>query len=628
MNNALRVLLVRDQDDDIAPIMQELSQAGYTVTFRRVATADRMQDALASPWDIVIADYQHEAFSALEALSLLKRHGLDIPFLIVSDTASKESAVQAMRSGAHDCLSTDDLARLGPAVERELREAIVRRERKQIDRAHRESENRFRKIFHASPLALAIGRLTDACLLDANQSFCELIGYHREEVYGHSMVNIGLWISNEEWSIFVQTLRTQYSIEGLEKMLHVRDGSVRELLVWLEMVELEGEPCVLCIFYDVTERRKAEERIHRQFQRMAALRRIQMSISASIDLNQTLDLLLGHITVLLNVDAAAVLLLQPQNQTLVYADGKGFRTTLVQQSRLPLGEGLAGYAALKRSPMNISDLRMSPVACERPFLLQEEGFLSYYGVPLIAKRQVKGVLELFHRTPMVFDQEWVHFLEALSGQAAIAIDNSELIEHLQQSRDQLECAYDATIEGWARVLDLRDKETEGHSQRVTQLTVCLAQAMGMSSDEIVHIRRGAFLHDIGKMGIPDSILLKPGSLHDEEWAVMRRHPEYAYSMLSPIEFLRPALDIPYCHHEKWDGSGYPRGLRGDEIPLSARIFAVVDVWDALSFDRPYRKAWPREQVFAHLEEGAGQHFDPMVVGAFLKMMREEPPSEP
>ncbi|MEW5940123.1 MAG: HD-GYP domain-containing protein, partial [Chloroflexota bacterium] len=160
---------------------------------------------------------------------------------------------------------------------------------------------------------------------------------------------------------------------------------------------------------------------------------------------------------------------------------------------------------------------------------------------------------------------------------------------------------------------------EGHTQRVTAMTEKLAAAMGMSGAEIVHIRRGALLHDIGKMGVPDYILFKEGSLTDEEWVAMKKHPQFAYEMLSPIEFLRPALDIPYCHHEKWDGSGYPRGLKGEQIPLAARLFAVIDVWDALRSDRPYRPAWPEDKTLRHIQSLAGAHFDPKAVEAFLSV---------
>jgi putative two-component system response regulator len=193
---------------------------------------------------------------------------------------------------------------------------------------------------------------------------------------------------------------------------------------------------------------------------------------------------------------------------------------------------------------------------------------------------------------------------------------------LREANAQLLNAYEATIDGLSHALDLRDRETEGHSRRVTELTLKLAQSLNMSDEEITHIRRGALLHDMGKIGIPDSILHKPSILTEEEWVIMRKHPQFAYEMLSAIEYLLPALDIPHSHHEKWDGTGYPRGLKGDEIPLSARLFAIADVWDALISDRPYRTAWTEEQAQEYICEQSGKHFDPMVVELFFKAMEE------
>lgn len=193
-------------------------------------------------------------------------------------------------------------------------------------------------------------------------------------------------------------------------------------------------------------------------------------------------------------------------------------------------------------------------------------------------------------------------------------------EALQKAHLDLQEAYDKTIEGWVVALDLRDRETEGHTQRVTEMTVKLARSLGLAEEEIVHIRRGALLHDIGKMGIPDEILQKPGPLTDDEWVTMRRHPQYAFQMLSPIHYLKQALIIPYYHHERWDGSGYPHKLKGEEIPLIARLFAVVDVWDALSSDRPYRKSMPSHEVIEYLQREAGRLFDPELIRRFIHLL--------
>ncbi|MFQ5813950.1 MAG: HD-GYP domain-containing protein, partial [Anaerolineae bacterium] len=347
-----------------------------------------------------------------------------------------------------------------------------------------------------------------------------------------------------------------------------------------------------------------------------------------LDLRVTLNVILDQVTAQLSVDAADILLLNSHTQTLEYAAGRGFRTRALQHTGLRLGEGYAGRAALKRRAVSIPNLAEAEDGLGRAPLLADEGFIVYHGVPLIAKGQIKGVLEVFHRAPVDPNPEWLDFLEALATQAAIAIDNATLFEDLQRSNVQQALAYDITLEGWARALELRDMETEGHSQRVTEMTLRLARAIGMSDEALVHVRRGALLHDIGKMGIPDAILQKPGSLDDDEWEVMRQHPLWAYEMLSSIVFLRPALEIPYCHHEKWDGSGYPRGLKEEQIPLPARIFAVADVYDALRPDRPYRQAWPEEKVREYIREQAGKHFDPQVVEVFMELHLLPPDENP
>ena len=354
-------------------------------------------------------------------------------------------------------------------------------------------------------------------------------------------------------------------------------------------------------------------------ERLKSLRAIDISITESPSLEDTLQVILKQVAGQVEIDAAVILVLNAETQTLDFAAGKGFRSQVLQHTRLRIGEGYAGRAALQRSRVEVRDLDRRKTDFLRAPGFASEGFKAYFGLPLIAKDRVQGVLEVFLRTAFEPDTEWLDFLEALAGQAAIAIDSAKLLKDLGESNANLIHAYDETIEGWSRAMDLRDEETEGHTRRVTEITLHLAQLMGISADQILHIRRGALLHDIGKMGVPDNILLKPGKLTDEEWVIMRKHPIFAYEMLSKIEYLVPALDIPFCHHEKWDGSGYPRGLKGTDIPLAARIFAIADVYDALTSDRPYRKAWSEEQTLNHISEQSGTHFDPQVVQAFLKL---------
>lgn len=368
---------------------------------------------------------------------------------------------------------------------------------------------------------------------------------------------------------------------------------------------------------DITERTRARESTQRQLARLSALREIDHVISSSFDLRLTLSELLRHLQRELGVDAADVLLLNNPSLSLEYAAGFGFRTKAPENVRVRLGQPHAGLAALNRQMIEIPDLRAQSGEIWQHTQLAGEDFVSYYGVPLIAKGNVKGVLEVYHRTRLAADREWLEFLELLAGQAALAIDNALLFSNLEQSNIDLTLAYDATIKGWSRAMDLRDKETEGHTLRVTETAMELATRFGMRDLELVGVRRGALLHDVGKMGVPDSILLKPGPLTPDEWDVMKRHPALAFEMLAPIPYLASALDIPYCHHEKWDGTGYPRGLKGREIPLSARIFAIVDVWDALTSDRPYRPAWSNEEALAYIQGEAGKHFDPDLVATCL-----------
>jgi putative nucleotidyltransferase with HDIG domain len=361
------------------------------------------------------------------------------------------------------------------------------------------------------------------------------------------------------------------------------------------------------------------EEAQRRLDHLRSLRNVDIAITSSLDLRVTLEVFVDQVITQLHLDAANVLILNQEMLTLEYAAGHGFRSEALRHTQLRLGEGLAGRAALERRTVHLPNLNEDLNELQRSPHLRDENFKVYFAVPLIAKGQIKGVLEAFHRDPIVPGDEWMGFLETLAGQAAIAMDNAELFDGLQRTNIELALAYDTTIEGWSCALDLRDKETEGHTLRVTELTLRLAREMGISEAELVHVRRGALLHDIGKMGIPDAILLKPGPLSDEEWVIMRKHPVYALDLLSRIPYLRSSLDVPYYHHEKWDGSGYPTGLCGEQIPLPARIFAVADVWDALRSDRPYRPGWEEERAREYIISEAGKHFDPQVVEVFQRV---------
>ena len=596
-------------------------------------------------------------------------------------------------------------------------------EKYRAEQALRASEDRFSKVFLTSPDSININRLDDGKYIEINQGFTQITGYTRADALGKNSDDIHIWVNPQDRKNIAEKIRQTGQVNNYEALFRKKNGETIVGLFSGRIIEIDGQPCILSIsrdisdkkkgeeqqrflsqfpeqnpnpvirinrsgmilyanpisapvlemwqtetgkeipdnlkylliepiqtqqskefelivaaniyivvitpikgedylnlyFSNITQRKKAEQNIQRQLQRLAALRTIDSAITASMDMRLTLHILLEQVTNQLEVDAAAVLLLNPGSLLIQSVAESGFRRTLIADPGLHLGKGYAGIAALERHIIRDENLNENSISNLTFPQAIDEGYHTYLGIPLVAKGVVVGVLELYNRNPFPSEPEWASFLEALAAQAAIALENATLFEDLQKANSDLTMAYDATIEGWAHALELRDGETEGHSQRVSEMAVELARAMGISEDQLIHVRRGTLLHDIGKMGIPDSILLKPAPLTADEWKIMRQHPTYALELLSGIDFLKPAMEIPYCHHERWNGTGYPCGLKQEEIPITARIFAVVDVWDALRSDRPYRLAWKDDQARAYLRELSGIEFDPKVVEMFLSV---------
>jgi len=744
MGIPLRVLMIEDSENDAQLVLHEIQRGEYDVEWERVETRSAMLDALARrPWDIIICDHSLPQFDAMAALGTLQARGFDLPFIIVSGSISEEDAVKSLRAGAHDFIMKEQLARLIPAIQRELGDAKTRHERKQAEGAMLASEARYRRLFEAAKDGILILNANTGAIVDVNPFLIEIVGYSHAEFLGKQLWEIGFFkdivankaaflkLQEERYiryenlpletkdghRIWVEFVSNAYDVNGKqviqcnirditerkrsadqlkyharllrhindaviatddqfhitawnraaekmygwrgeevmghnvseilnfeltdeqrsaarellketiasrsERIHHRRDGRI--LYVEVNTIALTNEhgrmTGYVSVNRDITERKQAEEQTQLQIQRLKALRAIDIAISSSLNLSLTLDILLDQVTTQLNTDAAAILLFHPITKTLEYVVSRGFRSTAIRQSKVKLAQGYAGQAILERRIVHIPNLMETDTEFAQALLIKGEGFSDYYYVPLVVKGEVKGVLEIFHRSVLPGDPEWLDFLETLAGQAAIAIENATLFENLQHSNNELFQAYDATIEGWSHALDLRDKETEGHSLRVTEMTLELARKFGFTDDQLRHLRWGALLHDIGKMGVPDNILLKPDKLTDEEWDSMKKHPSFAFEMLAPITYLKSSLDIPYCHHEKWDGTGYPRGLKGEVIPLAARLFAVVDVWDALRSNRPYRKAWTIEKTTEHIKSLSGTHFDPQVVEYFLEMIK-------
>jgi putative nucleotidyltransferase with HDIG domain len=409
-----------------------------------------------------------------------------------------------------------------------------------------------------------------------------------------------------------------------ESILNEIEAVQKKMMQTMVRLSSVGNPQVSSINLELTELVRSLARLkddtHARFnfqrERMEALAGVGSVINSSLGLKRVLDEVMDTLIVLMKAERGFLMLKDESGD---------FRVQIARDTKhhdLP-EDAFAISKSIVRQVLEKGEAVLTTNAKDDPRFGQQASvaayqLLSILCAPLKVKDDLIGVLYVDNRAQSgIFHTDELSLISTFANQAAVAIENARLFDGLQESNAELQTAYRATLEGWVRALDLRDKETEGHTKRVTALTEELARKMGVDEASLVHIERGALLHDIGKMAIPDGILLKPAALTPEERTLIQKHPVYAYEMLNPIKFLHPALDIPYCHHEKWDGTGYPQGLSREDIPIAARIFAVVDVWDALVSDRPYRKGLKPADVKEKIREDAGKHFDPQVVDAFL-----------
>jgi PAS domain S-box-containing protein len=496
-------------------------------------------------------------------------------------------------------------------------------DRKEAEQTALESADYFRSLVDNTTDVLIVMD-KDGTIQFTSPSIEGTLGYESDDLVDRNFLD---QIDPEDLPSLNKTLeeirKSPEETRSVEFRIHDKEGS------WLSLQgtarNLLEEPAVAGIALTLRGdggRRKTEQGFQNQLDSLNVAHAIDLATSSSLDLRVTLKVVLEQITTQLKIDAACVLLFNPNTRILKYFAGRGFRNIAATRSQAVLGEGLAGKAALERKLVRIPNLAESEEKFIRAELFSEEEFVTYHGVPLVARGELKGVLELFSRSAMPYDSNWADFLDTVASQTAIAIANVDLVTRLQRENTDLGFAYDITLEKISEAMDQRERMPRGHSRRVSEMAVLLGNAMGVPEVELVHMRRGALLHDLGKIRVPESLLLKPGTLTGEEWDLMRQHPNHSHQVISSVPHLRKAVEIPYSHHEKWDGSGYPQALKGEEIPLSARVFAVVEAWDVLSVDRPYREAWPRTKIVSHLNSQSGIDFDPQVVQKFLELEKE------
>jgi PAS domain S-box-containing protein len=512
--------------------------------------------------------------------------------------------------GRGKCITRDDQGR----ATRLVGTHVDITERKNFESALLEGEKKYRGLFQGNKDGIAIFLLNPngppGTFVEVNDAAPKMLGYSREEMLLLTPLMLEPFTSQEQLRIRQSEFESK-GIVNFETILLHKDGHPIITEFTAQYIEYEGKPAIMNVVRDVTERTQREKELQ-------AIASLSASLRSAPNRMEMLPVIVEQLSHILNCDSILFQIIDEQTQDAVVEGAYGEWSSTIG-SHQPNNTGLNTVLRETMEPYLNNNIKEDPrfMTLEN---VNNDNIIATAGVPLVAQDQVIGFLWMGGKKEITESE--FRLLIAVADIAANAIHRSTLHERTLMHAVNLSQAYDSTLEGWAHALELRDQETEGHARKVVQKTLDLAKRLGISNNELEHVRRGALLHDIGKMGIPDSVLLKPGTLNEREWEIMRRHPEYANNLMHPIEYLHPALDIPYCHHEKWDGSGYPRGLKGEEIPLVARIFAIVDVWDALMSNRPYRKSWSKDQANEYLRAQAGKHFDPSVVNAFLEMIAE------
>lgn len=495
------------------------------------------------------------------------------------------------------------------------------------------SERQYREMLQKMRL-IAVILDREGKVVFSNEYFLKLTGWSWQDVLQSDWFERFVLPAEREKrrARYLQHIQREKIDHQQESWLLTRTGDKR-LIAWNNTFIRNPDGSVAGmarIGQDITEARKNEEKIRQHLQessllleRLQTLREIDTTITSPQTPSEKMEMILNTIKTALKVDAVNILTESVPGFLLPYAS-RGFNLAQIMPISAQIKVKEAEDSLNRGIPLIVNRL----VTGELSHWLTSRfsGFMPYQfyaAVPMLVNGKRYGILEVFAHKPFTPGDEWRAFFQTLASQTAIALDHNQMIQDIQHAYQELQQAYRATIEGWSATLELRDKETQGHSERMLTLSERLGRRMGLNEKQLEDLRYGVLLHDIGKMAVPDAILNKPGPLSEEEWAVMRQHPQFAYDVLSEIPFLKGAMDVIYCHHERWDGSGYPRGLKGEQIPLYARIFAVVDVWDALTNDRPYREAWSTEKALAYLQEQAGILFDPQVVEKFVALILEE-----
>ncbi len=491
------------------------------------------------------------------------------------------------------------------------------------------SQHSMHQIIQTIPVAICVIDRKEKIYLDVNERYSQLIGMPRNQILYKAEAQMPCGLGENNLEKIQQRLESEVDLKTMEIYLFNQRGKMVKCQVQSDEILYSGRDCLLLA---LTELKPAyyEGKSHETGEQLAAAGEIGKALAEILDLTEIYRRFAAAINQLLpDVSTLYISLYDSHRKKLACKYAEHERNSL-DVSEIPeihvdsSTKCLQSEVLMSGQAVMIDDLVAMFGEMQRVIDYRAPGKppRSAIYIPMIVKGSTIGLVQVHSLKPGRFQQTDMALLGLIANTAGVAIQNAQLAQNLERTSMDLVQTYEATIDGWTRALELRDFTTERHTHRVVAITIELCKKLGLDAREIIKVRRGAQLHDIGKMGIPDQILLKPGPLDEAEWRVMRRHPVYAYELLRPIPHFGEVIEIPYCHHEKWDGSGYPRRLKGEEIPLSARIFSIVDVWDALSSNRPYRAAWPANQVIDYINYQSNKHFEPEVTKAFLDMVRE------
>lgn len=579
MNILLRVLIVDDSDDDAKLMIRQLHKGGYDPKWERVETAEAMGAALdRQQWDVVLCDYKMPSFSAPAAMKLVQNKNIDIPFIIVSGAIGEDTAVAAMKSGAHDYLMKDKLAKLVVTIEREMREAKMRQEKKMAEEKLRKSEENFRHSLDDSPLGIRIAD-TDGNTLYANQEILNIYGYDSfEELASTSHKKRYTPECYAEYEIRqAKRRRGEYVPSNYEISILRKDGKIRHLEVFRKQVQWNSDMQFQALYSDITERKRAEKNLQESEERY---RIVVENAHEAIIITQDMKLVFAN--------RAAAEQIGYSKETLT----SGVFTSFIHPDDRRM---VADYSIKRLNGENVP-----PVYSFR--IISQDGNVKWV--------ELNATVIEWNKKPAT-----LNFLNEITERKLL---EEERIVNYNRIKKTLQAA----VQSIALLVETKDPYTTGHQERVSQLAQAIAKEMDLTEDQQDFVSTASIIHDLGKVSVPSELLSKPTKLSDLEFNIIKVHSQAGYNILKDIDFPWPVADVVLQHHERMDGSGYPQHLQGEDILLEARILAVADVVEAISSHRPYRPALGIMSALDEISKNQGILYDANVVDACLKLFRE------